>query len=177
MQRRSYLDQDYKAFLPLYENKEQMQYFGSGKTFTEYEVKNLIAGNAAANQWPVETRPVERFFWTGISREGIGGRICIIFKKDQNEKEIFGCIIPLKQGKRIAAKVSKAVIDYVYEKCGGGFFATVHPDNTRSVKVIKKLGFIKGSTENVQQYGSVRDYYKWEDTLKNSNEPGWKGFA
>ena len=163
--------EDYKAFLPLYKDKVQMQYFGTGRTFTENEVKQLIAGNAAANKWPVlnSMRAEERFFWTGINREGIGGRVCIVFKKGQSDKEIFGAIIPSQQGKGIAIEGSQAVIDYVYEKCGGSFFATVHPENERTVRVIESLGFEK-YRENVPQYGTVRDYYKWEDIVKSNDE-------
>jgi hypothetical protein len=81
-----------------------MKYFVIGKIYTTDDVKNIISTNAIAN-----SSNQERFYWTIISRDGIIGRVFIIFSQSNNEKEIIYCIVPEQQGKGIATATSKAL--------------------------------------------------------------------
>jgi ribosomal-protein-alanine N-acetyltransferase len=130
-----------------------MRYLGRGITLTQEEAKEHTMRQAKHN----EVKALSYYHWAIIAHGGIAGKIFIVYpNKVEKRFEIGYCIAPAFGGRGLTTEASRLVINFVGEE----FVATAHPANKASIAVLEKLGFRRDmSRQNVEKYGSVRDYF------------------
>ncbi|HOA14775.1 MAG TPA: GNAT family protein [Bacillota bacterium] len=70
------------------------------------------------------------------------GDMAVILKDDGAQAEIGFSLIPENQGKGYAAEAVTAIISHLFYEIGlHRIFASVDPDNKKSIKLIERLGF------------------------------------
>lgn len=70
------------------------------------------------------------------------GDMAVILKDDGAQAEIGFSLIPENQGKGYATEAVTAIINHLFYEIGlHRIFASVDPDNKKSIKLIEKLGF------------------------------------
>lgn len=140
---------------PVYCNADAMQYYGVGKVKTMEEVDHTYALKAAKN-----LREARAINYLIITAHGAAGQLAVEYSILEQAQEISYGISPDFKGRGIATAASQTAM----RSYKGYFYATVHPQNTGSVAVLKKLGFKRNESRvNVTQYNSIRDYYLFKE--------------
>lgn len=147
--------EDYVSFLPMYTSSKAMKYYKDGRVYSPEEIKEFAQRDA---YWNKEVNLKNNFTWSIITSQGIAGVVGLIRSNPDHikGKGLFYCISPTFSGKNITTTASQLVL----ESTKGPFYATVHPKNLASHRVLEKLGFTRDfSRQGVPKFGSIRDYY------------------
>lgn len=151
---------DHVSLRPIYTDPEQMKYFGEGKTLSLIDIENRIIRQTQTNNMispPYYTLAI-------ITQGGVAGQFFVVFPNLESDpkddkSEIGYCLSPSFGGRGLTTEAGHLVLDSF---CGP-FFATVHPNNVASTRVLEKLGFKADLTcQNVPKFGSIRNYYVLE---------------
>jgi hypothetical protein len=153
---------DWPGLVPILANPEKMQYYGLGHALSQEVIKDIALNNARKNleikDLTTDIHSAGKIFsWSFFTHKGFSGRIQVLYSQKDSCLELVYC----GQGGTEKASIL-ALTSFRGKKCQ----ATVHPENKRSIKILKNLGFIPDKDRKaVKAYGSTRDYY-----VKNSQE-------
>lgn len=150
-----------------------MKYFGEGRTYELDEFVRIQHKRIKQNSIFMQnenTKYINKFTWTIVTHDGIGGRINIFpYKNDKNFTELAVTVSPYQQGRGIGSRASELIVKYLWEETQ--FMATAHPLNIKSVKMLGRIRFPDGNhvfyrdsekqnVKNVYGKNQPRDYYK-----------------
>ena len=102
--------------------------------------------------------------WALITKDGIAGLIAIVTCESLNE--LMYCIVPQQSGRGLATGSARVIIEYA----GGDFFASVHPDNKASQKILSNLGFVLEQTTKDTRHSSNTQSFLNLKKLNNDKE-------
>lgn len=149
---------DYRALKTCFGDEKNMRYVGSGSCIKGPALKKLIVCHAKRNLDQSYTSE-----WSIITHDGLAGSFWTKKNDLSTEVEICYALSPQFSRRGLATNAGKLVLQYRYEypDFTGTIFATVHPHNEFSRRVLEKLG-LKPDPErqNVLKGGSVRNYYQ-----------------
>lgn len=153
-------------FMPTYGDAESMRYFGAGTTLSLDVVCARITNNSLRSHKMIagDFRPLLR--WTIITYGGIAGSVCICRDPDEEKWELIYFINPEFRGRKLLRDACQFAMGFDLD--GEGCFATAHPENISSQRILETLGFKADPLrQRVEKYGSVRNYYlfKSHDSL------------
>lgn len=144
---------DYDAILPMFSDEQQMKYFGPGKTYSSDFMRQKV------QEWAQENQAVapKKLFLCIVDGNKCAGLIILTFSElTDGPTEIGRMIAPSMQRQGLAEGAANAAMQHF----GGGFFATVHPENKASIRGLEKIGFACDPLrQNIDKYGSKRNYY------------------
>jgi RimJ/RimL family protein N-acetyltransferase len=138
-----------------------LRYFARGVAWTNEALQNRLLNNAMRNidpKFPYTTG------WTLITHNGFAGCFWAVPSNLKGTQiEISYCIAARFSGKGLTTAAGQLVINALLEQQNfiGTIFATAHPDNKGSVRVLQKLGLEPDpARQGVPKFGSIRNYYQ-----------------
>lgn len=168
---------DWSGLRHCFFDPDNMRYFGPGVAWSAEKLQGAMMRSAARNIDPKFPRTSG---WTLITHDGFAGCFWAIPSNSANtEIEISYCIAARFAGKNLTTSAGQLVLS---PRLGaplfvGTIFATVHPDNEGSQRVLKKLGLEPDpARQGVSKFGSVRNYYQ-KHVLPERHEPLLWGFS
>lgn len=134
---RSLDSNDLDRLAEIYSNPDVMRFIGSGAAFSRSQTEKSI------ENW--KTYEAKHGFanWAVIKKEGdvLIGKCGLSWLPDNSDVEISYLFDEPYWGMGYATEISKAVLEYGFEKCGlNRITAMAYPQNSPSIKVIEKLG-------------------------------------
>lgn len=147
---------------------KNMQYFASGAVWSDKQITDNFHKCAFENLIEPNT-----YAWSIFSHNGTTGcfwlsrnKIAEAKKKKESEEtaEIGFCLRPNLSGRGYTTEAGQLVIDSLESEFKGLIFATVHPKNIGSQKVLEKLD-LKPDPEKqnviLEKYKAPRNYYQF----------------
>lgn len=144
-----------------------MKYFGAGKVWSKTQIETSFYKNAYNN-----LNEPDISAWSIISHQGLTGCFFITRKKCENSSEIkkkeetieIGyCLRQSLSGKGYTTEAGQLITDSIAPDFNGLFFATVHPKNKGSQRVLEKIGLtpdIKRQNVWIEKYNAPRNFYQ-----------------
>lgn len=150
-----------------------IQYFGTGAVWSKMQIKEVFYSSAHKNLILNHTA-----VWSIISDRGLTGCFWLTKKKNEGQlesketkehkeceetAEIGYCSRPALSGRGYTTEAGHLVINSFPTEFNGLIFATVHPKNKGSQKVLEKLG-LKPDPEKqnmfIEKYKASRNFYQ-----------------
>ena len=159
---RTVKESDRKDLHNLLSDKSVMQYVFSGHPLTENEIIKLITDQFASSPTHqyglgVLTDRLNSTFY------GVAGLLPVDFLNRQ-DYELGFIIKPSHHRKGIATEIALAQAEYVANQLNGiRVLATVHPENSPSINLLEKIGFVHQQKEQLPHRG-IRIIYTKELT-------------
>ena len=149
---------DLDAFTTLCSDPQVMRYVGDGTLLSRAEVEHWIV--------VCQQKYVERGYGTSAVFEKGTGRFigyCGVVRAPGNDfDELIYVYHVAAWGKGYATEAGRAMIDYVFQQSSlDQIYATIHPDNQASIKVVEKLGF-QFDHQMIDEDGTPVAYYNVE---------------
>ena len=128
---------DLDRLAEIYSNPDVMRFIGTGVTFSRTQTEKSI------ENWKTYEGKYGFANWAVIKKEGdvLIGKCGLSWLSDNSDVEISYLFDEPFWGMGYATEISKAVLNYGFEKCGlNRIVAMAYPQNSPSIKVIEKLG-------------------------------------
>lgn len=161
---------DFEHFQDCFADAEHVRYFRDGKTVPLHELMKSWHNAARQN---IDGPKPETSGWTIITHGGVAGRFSAWrISEDAIEKENIGKVEigyftrPKFKGRNLSVEAGNLILNsalFTPPLYRNDFFATVHPKNIASQKVVFKLGFMPDLNRlNVPnaKYNQPRDYWQ-----------------
>lgn len=143
---------DFRAVLM---DPESMKYYMTGRTFSVEEIERGVLNEAIESHQLLPNNCI----WTIITHDGIVGDFSIYAGHDvanNNEIAVGYFLNPAYKGRGIVVMAGELALNQ--KECK--YIALVHPLNSASQHVLKKLGFTRDQNrQHVKKYGAERDYF------------------
>ncbi len=126
---------------------ELMQYMGDGQPLS-YELTakwvDVSINNYATKGYGCSA-VIDKRDGTFI---GFCGLVRSEFAEPPDDAELIYALKKIYWGQGLATEVAKAMVDYGYKSCGlRRIIATINPENSASIKVVNKIGFVFSRNE------------------------------
>ena len=152
---RHFQPSDLDDFAALCADAEVMRYVGDGVTLPRSEVERWID--------ICQIKYATRGYGTSAVFEKDGGKFigyCGVVRAPENDLDELIYVFKVEAwGKGYASEVGRAMLDYVFTHSTlERIYATIHPENTASIKVVGKLG-LRFEKQVIEDDGTPVSFY------------------